>query len=495
MHRIGLGFLIALLACDGEASNAGKPTAKPTSKADAKSDAKADAKNDAKAETKSDSKADAPEPKPPSPDEEHWLVWNADGNGFVTRWVADDGRTATTRAQAKALVHAAGDAVYVVQRKDAKVQVQTCACFDESLGPTDECATTGTVMQPGLAAKNLVDDKERVLVAPAEETVYGEVDLIWLKIVGGTDAGLLIREANSGYYCGAHGSYGGSDGLLRFGEEITRDFPKLEMPRAVREAAASDSAWEDYRECEGDAAPERDEFIDDVIEWSELTIAAVGGKPELTLGFRAWVPYVCAADYNAHGSAKSGLLKEAGSIGLAPPLPRAVGHALGEIGTADAVGWSKVGVAPEQRQPLLAKFAALPESKWPSPESRTKENKPAIPAAAKTKLDEGRTLTRAGDYPGAIALYDEVIALAPEFAKAWGERGYAKLLAGELEAAEKDCKKALEIEGKTHFAAAVHYNLGQIAERQGKPKKAKKAYAASLKLRPNKEVQKAHDAL
>lgn len=491
MHRLGLPILLALTACGGETSSGANPKPKEASAAK-DPPAKAETK-DAKAETKAETKVD--EPVAPPADEEHWLVWASDGDGFVTRWVADDGTKAETRGQAKVLAHASGDAIYVVERKDAKVQVQTCACFDESLGPTDECATTGTVMQPGLAAKNLVDDKERVLIAPPEDTIFGEVYGIRLKIVGGTDAGLFVRQADDGYYCGAHGSYGGSDGLIRFGEEITRDFPKLEMPRALREAAAKDSMWELFRECEGDGAPEEDEFIDDTIEWSELTIAAVGGKPQLTVGFQAWVPYVCSPDYTAHGSAKSGLLTEAASIGLAPPLPRAVEHALGEVGDADTVGWSKIAVEPEQRAPLLAKLTALPEATWPTPESRTQENKPSIPAAAKSKLDEGRTLTRAGDYPGAIAVYDEVIAAAPEFAKAWGERCYAKLLASELEAAEKDCNKALEIDASSRFSAAVHYNLGQIAEKQGNAKKAKKAYAASLKLRPNKEVQKAHDAL
>jgi len=488
-------MLIALTGCPGSSSDAtSKPKeAKAPKDAPTKSETK-DAKADTKDEAKANQEADPPEPEPAA-NEEHWLVWNADGDGFETRWVADDGTKVETRAQAKALVHSTANAVVVVERKDAKVQVQTCACFDESLGPSDQCVTTGTVMQPGLVAKNLLDAKERVLVPAPKDTIYGEVYGIRLKVVGGTDAGLFVRQADDGYYCGAHGSYGGSDGLIRFGEEITRDFPKLEMPRALREAAADDSMWELYRECEGDAAPTKEAFIDELVEFSELTIGAAGGKPKLTVGFQAWVPYVCSADYIAHGSATSGPLTEAESLGLAPPLPRAVEHALSEIGDSDRVGWSKVGLKAGALTEALKKFSALPDAKWPKPESRTKENKPAIPPAAKSELDEGRTLTRAGDYPGAIAVYDEVITLAPEFAKAWGERGYAKLLAGDLEAAEKDCKKALEIDASSRFSAAVHYNLGQIAEQQGKPKKAKKAYAASLKLRPNKEVQKAHDAL
>ena len=110
---------------------------------------------------------------------------------------------------------------------------------------------------------------------------------------------------------------------------------------------------------------------------------------------------------------------------------------------------------------------------------------------ARAKLDEGRRLTRAGDYAAAIATFDAAIGLDPALARAWSERGYAKLLGGDLAGARADLEAALPLDEGAAFRAAIHYNLGQVAEKSGDAAAAKAAYTTSLGLRDNETVRKA----
>ena len=114
---------------------------------------------------------------------------------------------------------------------------------------------------------------------------------------------------------------------------------------------------------------------------------------------------------------------------------------------------------------------------------------------ARTKLDEGRRLTRAGDYAAAIATLDAAIGLDAGLARAWSERGYAKLLADDLPGARADLEAALPLDEGAAFRAAIHYNLGQVAEKSGDTVAAKAAYEASLALRDHETVRKALERL
>ncbi|MEM6993121.1 MAG: tetratricopeptide repeat protein [Myxococcota bacterium] len=505
-HFLASTALVSLaLSAPGCDRTVDKPADKAPAKAAGKEPAKQPAADanpapDAKqtdAKPASDTKAAAPGATVP---EHEWLVWYSEGDGFVTKWLSETAGTATKTAERKALVHTNGPSLFHVTRADVEAKIKTCACFD---GPEDECVETGSVKHPGLAAIDLDSAKRAALVEASSEEVYGEVYGEQLRVVGGVGGKLFVQAEESGYFCGAHQSVGGHTALFDLPNAERQKWPEIAFPRSVKEAAAkfkhSDtdlSMHGLYDECDGEMT--LDEFVDGkAMEFASVAVGLKGGKPALRWTFEAPVYYVCSPDYVATGYADSGLLGEASALGLAGPLPPALAKALEDLGTRGVVGWGELKIAPEKRDALLTKFKAVAETPWPPPDAVVTEKEPpkADVALAKAKLGEGRKLTRAKDYPAAIAAFDEAIAADRKFARAFGERCYAKLLHHEYTAAEKDCDTALKIGGEPRFEASVHYNLGLLLQKQGKNADAKKAFRASLDLRPNKEVQKAHDAL
>jgi tetratricopeptide (TPR) repeat protein len=448
-------------------------------------------------------------PDPAGEPSRQWLVWYADGEGWITRWVAERGEATETLAQRKVLVHGTGDALIQIVRRDEIVTVRTCACMGSDFGPKDECELTGEVTRPGLAAIDLKSGKEQPLVAADGESIFGEVYGISLAVVGGVDGRLVVRTQDAGYYCGAHQMIDGGDRMFDLSAPdlsvaAAHEWPKLEFPAALKTAAATGEMFDLYKECEGEEGS-IDDFVRDTMRWSGLHIALEAGVPKLTWEFAADVYYACSPDYLALGTTTTGLLPEAASLGLGESLPAGLQRALTEVGTASAVGWVELKLSAEAEAELLAKFGTLEETPWPPASSEVRPKTKAVEtgattetvdtATARAKLAEARTLTRAKDYVGGIAAFDAAIAADPKMARAWAGRGYAKLLAGELDAAKKDCTHALTLDDTPGFQASVHYNLGLIAQQQGKTAVAKKAFRTSLDLRPNDEVLKAHDAL
>ena len=110
-------------------------------------------------------------------------------------------------------------------------------------------------------------------------------------------------------------------------------------------------------------------------------------------------------------------------------------------------------------------------------------------------LDQGRRLTREKKYAEAIKVLTTAIEGEPTAPRPYAARCYAYLLDEKLKKARPDCEKAMELHPGDRFTASVQYNLGQIAEKEGKTDEAKAAYEASLKLRENATVRKALEAL
>ena len=111
-------------------------------------------------------------------------------------------------------------------------------------------------------------------------------------------------------------------------------------------------------------------------------------------------------------------------------------------------------------------------------------------AAAVHDLAEGRKLSRAKDWPGAIKAFDRALAVAPDDARVLSEVGWAAFQSNDLARAEIANKRALANAKTPALRAPILYNVGRVAEARGKPDAAKKAYGASLALRDNAEVKK-----
>lgn len=446
-----------------------------------------------------------PDPPPPAevdPDakpEREWLVWWRTEQGFTTRWVGDVGRRTATVAERGVLVHAAAGELFLVERKDVAATVKTCACFGEEFGPPDDCVTQGTLAQPGLMVTEIMSGKTRTLHAPDPEDIFGEVYDRSLRIGGGAQGLLFVETTDSGYYCGAHQLVEGSTAFIDLADPDSKVASKVELPQAVRVAAARGEMYKLYRQCT-EEDPGLKKFAAG-IAWTDLKMRLEGGVPRLTWGFEEEVYYVCSPDYATYGEATTGLIAEAEPLGLSGPMPDGLARALATLGTQYPVGWSELKLDAKQRDDVLAKFQSLEEKPWPPESSETVEAKPAAgtatgPAATvKAQLQAGRKLTRAGEYKRAIAAFDAAIAGDATKHRPWAGRGYAKLLDGQLEAAEKDCLHALTLNDKPGFQASVHYNLGLIGDKQGKKEKAREHFTKSVELRPNEEVQKALDAL
>lgn len=82
-------------------------------------------------------------------------------------------------------------------------------------------------------------------------------------------------------------------------------------------------------------------------------------------------------------------------------------------------------------------------------------------------LGRGRIATGKKQFPAAIKAFDEALAAQPGDARALAERGYARLLADDLDAAEKDLHAALDHHPEKAVLSAAVFNLSLIAKKRG----------------------------
>ena len=157
-----------------------------------------------------------------------------------------------------------------------------------------------------------------------------------------------------------------------------------------------------------------------------------------------------------------------------------------------------VATAPIAAAPIAAPPAVTPPKAKPA----HKEQLPALASGERRKLEEqvepakrqafwaaiqqGRKLTASKDYPGAIASFDAALLQIPEHPRALSGRGYAQLLAGQLDAAETDLRKALAAPGTAKIESAIEFNLGLVAEKRGDLVGARQRFAIANTLRPSK---------
>lgn len=496
--------LVAVAGCNDPAPPAPASPTASTPVAEAKPPAPAEAKPPAPApaETKATPPAPADAGEPAGED---WLVFREDAQGqWITRWVdAAEGQT-TDVAERKALVLSDGNRLWLVERADGEADVVPCACLDtEELTPAAAkaaCAPAARIATLGLRATELGSGQVTPIHGIAKpgapvEPIIAEGISTSLDVHGGAGSLLFFGSFDSGYYCGAHGMNEGSEAVFDAvtGEQVGSAWKTVDgaLPLPLRTAAATEIQAQ-LRECGEETTLEA--VRDEEMQLTGLHVGLVDGEPKLTWQFEAETYYACSTDYAAHGQAGSGLLPAAASLGLDGPLPAGVQRVLAELGSAPTVGWARLSLHGAERVAARAAFERAAETPWPP---STASDHPIVGAEAqartkaKVAVEEGRTLTRAGDFAAAIAQYDLAIELDPTLSRAWSERGYARLLAGDFDAAKADLDAALPLDEGAGFRAAVRFNLGQVAEKRGDATTAAAEYEASLALREHEGVRKA----
>lgn len=106
----------------------------------------------------------------------------------------------------------------------------------------------------------------------------------------------------------------------------------------------------------------------------------------------------------------------------------------------------------------------------------------SIEDRAGTYVNLGILLRRRGATGRAIDAYDQAIALRPDLAEAWLNRGAARFAAGDREAALADLNRALELDLAEPEVALV--NRAAVYEAQGDVEAAYRDLTAALEIEP-----------
>ncbi len=424
-------------------------------------------------------------------------MWFDAGSGPQTRWYTTTEGGTTATAQRSALAVTDGQELWHVRRNDAKAEVFACECFEFEQDPA--CRKTGSVTTLGLEAAPMGGGPVVALQTADTERIYGEVDAMTLSMRGGVGARVMVTTTDAGYYCGAHGSNVGATHLHDLPKGERMDWPDVELPAVMmKEAALAGGMLEDYKECWDEPKVTMDAFVRDHMDIVAVQMSLEAGMVRLLWHAEAEGPYVCTGDYAFDGTVETTLLPPASALGLAPPLSAGLAAALADVADATTLGWSKLERTGTAREDALAWFRALDETPWPAGSVKQVDAAEAPledTNAARVLLAQGRKLTKAKDYAGADVALSHAIKLDPEAARPYAARCYARLLAETLKPAREDCDKALTLHPGDRFAASVHYNLGQIAVREGNTAQARASFQASLKLRDNDTVRHALQSL
>ncbi|PIE18618.1 MAG: hypothetical protein CSA66_04490 [Proteobacteria bacterium] len=110
-------------------------------------------------------------------------------------------------------------------------------------------------------------------------------------------------------------------------------------------------------------------------------------------------------------------------------------------------------------------------------------------------LSAGRRLIKAKRYADGIALYEQALVIDPSHAPLLGELGWAAYLSGDLARARALTERALTLAKAPKRRAMLLYNLGRVAQDDGREGDAVSAYARSLSLRENATVRSRYEAL
>lgn len=149
--------------------------------------------------------------------------------------------------------------------------------------------------------------------------------------------------------------------------------------------------------------------------------------------------------------------------------------------------------------PPVASVAALASSTPPAPSTsastarkfdKASDAEIAAHREYRKALAEGRTLTQQKKYGEAIAAFDRALAKEPDNAQGLGERGYARLLAGELPSARADLEAAAKRTQDPKLLSTIHFNFGLVDEKLGDLHTAHQHFSKANELRPSEAAKK-----
>ncbi|MFN3198340.1 MAG: tetratricopeptide repeat protein [Bradymonadia bacterium] len=121
------------------------------------------------------------------------------------------------------------------------------------------------------------------------------------------------------------------------------------------------------------------------------------------------------------------------------------------------------------------------------PEARGRD----VPRADLTVLKRGaRVMMKAGEYYDAVDLFTLAVTLTPDDPGLLGEQGWALFKVKRYTEARAVLEKALTLAKGGERIGALRFNLGRVAEEEGKAAEAVVHYKASLKARPGNAVVK-----
>lgn len=99
-------------------------------------------------------------------------------------------------------------------------------------------------------------------------------------------------------------------------------------------------------------------------------------------------------------------------------------------------------------------------------------------------LQAGERNVNQGRLDDALAVFDELVAVAPDFAEGWNRRATALYLLGDYEASIADCLKVLSLEPR-HFGAL--WGLAEMRRVRGEDALALEAYERALVINPHQD--------
>jgi tetratricopeptide (TPR) repeat protein len=142
--------------------------------------------------------------------------------------------------------------------------------------------------------------------------------------------------------------------------------------------------------------------------------------------------------------------------------------------------------APSAGKQAAAKKAEPPKKS--APKALSADETKAL-ASYRKALEEGRKATRDKKFADAVLAFDKALVAVPDDARAYGERGYAHILAKDFKPGLADLDKAAAHTGEKKLLAMVWFNYGLAAEGLGDAEKARAAFARSNALNPTKAAK------